>query len=425
MRKMPRGYERGAHRTDPDYAPSVEIFDNLTHQEIHTGVQQLDPAALSTGRQAWQGSATGVAEAVEQAHSEIRSAIADGWRGGAAQQAADAVRSFEQTGQQLADVMATVAQRLGQAGDAAEALRAAVAEPSSTTPDLAAALLDPSQATNNATMQKATEHSRQDVVAAMDSIYTNAFIPSGSGIPAFPGSEVSTAPEPTDSTPAAIVAPVPISADSAGIFVAQPVSASMSVTGPVVTPDQQTTPATTATEPAPAATPTTSPLATPAATGPAPVAPPTVPAAAQAPTPVAAAIAAQDTARIGPGTPVTAASASPQVTVPTMPGTATGPAHDERKREERKSDSNGDAVTGVGAGAMGGLMGGALAATETPRQGGSSTVARPTPPEDEDDDLHFIDDELTFLEPADESGELIGAMDPTTPAVLGEWSELE
>src|SRR5258708_40272161 len=80
MRKMPRTYERGAHRTDPDYAPSVEIFDNLSHQEIHEGVQQLNPAVLSEGQQAWQGSATGLADAVEQAHTEIRSAIADGWR---------------------------------------------------------------------------------------------------------------------------------------------------------------------------------------------------------------------------------------------------------------------------------------------------------------------------------------------------------
>jgi hypothetical protein len=114
------------------------------------------------------------------------------------------------------------------------------------------------------------------------------------------------------------------------------------------------------------------------------------------------------------------------VLTPTVPGVGGPTADDEkRKRDERRQDSNGDAVTGVGAGAMGGLMGGALAATEAPRQGGSSLPARAAHPEDEDDSLHFVDDELTFLEPGDEAGELIGAMDPTTPPVLGEWSELE
>lgn len=82
MRELPTNAERGEHtRHDPDYAPNVEIFDNLTHRRIHAGVQLLDPAALSAGQQAWQGSATGVADAVSQAHTEIRALIADGWRG--------------------------------------------------------------------------------------------------------------------------------------------------------------------------------------------------------------------------------------------------------------------------------------------------------------------------------------------------------
>ncbi|WP_406232699.1 hypothetical protein [Nocardia sp. NBC_01009] len=430
MRKLPRTAEHGAHRTDPDYAPNVEIFDSLTHQDIHAGVQLLDPAALSAGKQAWQGSATGLAEAVEQAHNEIRAAIADGWRGSAAQQAADAVHQFEQSGQQLADVMSTVAQRLGQAGDAAEALRAAVVEPSSATPDLAAALLDPAQATSNTATQKATEHSRQDVVQAMDSIYTNAFIPSGSGIPAFPDETTGAAPQEPGSTSTPQQAmPVSAADSTMGMLTAQHIS--------TPAPLAETPESTAAEETAPAAASETTPAAvspaagslgsTAAATGgldTTPAAPRVVAAAAEQPASGPAAITLDRAPRTASGTPVVAAATVAPSTVPGSGGNATA-ADEERKREERRKDSNSDAVSGIGAGAMGGMMGGALAAADTPRQSASSPQRAAQSDYEDDDDLHFVDDELTFLEPADEAGELIGAMDPTTPPVLGEWSEYE
>ncbi|WP_156516423.1 WXG100 family type VII secretion target, partial [Nocardia arizonensis] len=207
MREMPVGAQRAPHtRTDPDYAPDVEVFDNLTHSRIHDGVQQLDPAALAAGQQVWQGSAHGLADAVAQAHTDIRGLIADGWRGGAADSAAEAVRAFERDGQQLADVMSTVAQRLGQASDAAESLRAAVGEPPSQQPDLDAALLDPGQATANSAAQKFAENARQDAVAAMDGIYTGAFIRSGAGVPAF-----------TDITQGGETSPAAVSLSSAAV----------------------------------------------------------------------------------------------------------------------------------------------------------------------------------------------------------------
>jgi uncharacterized protein YukE len=427
MRKLPRIAERGAHRTDPDYAPSVEIFDNLSHQDIHTGVQLLNPAMLTAGKQAWDGSATGLAEAVEQAHNEIRSTIADGWRGGAAQQAADAVQQFEQSGQQLADVMSTVAQRLGQAGDAAEALRAAVVEPPSATTDLDAALLDPGQATSNIAGQKAIEHSRQDIVQAMDSIYSDAFISSGSGIPAFPDDATDAAPPAagTTRTPQQTATTAALDGNT-GMPAAQQISA----TTPLPTAPEQTT----AEETAPAATETTPTSVTPAAaslgnTGiptadTAPAAPRVVSAATESPVPGPATITPGRSARTASGTPVAAAATTVTPTVPGSGGSANA-ADDERKREERRKDSNSDAVNGMGAGAMGGMMGGALAAAETPRQSSSSPARAPQFDYEDDDDLHFVDDELTFLEPPDETGELIGAMDPTTPPVLGEWAEYE
>ncbi|WP_370010359.1 PPE domain-containing protein [Nocardia cyriacigeorgica] len=440
MRDMPRSAERGAHqRVDPDYASTVEIFDNLSHQQIHAAVQQLAPATLLAGQQTWQNTATGLTDAIDQAHTEIRSAIADGWRGGAAQQAAAAVRDFEQLGRQLADVMTIVGQRLGQAGDAAEALRAAVPGPSDAEPDLAAALLDPARASENVSVAKSVEGSRQDVVRVMESIYTSAFIPTGTGIPAFPdavtGASVEAAPEGARPGPVSIV--VPDTGD--GRPVGQPSGVSGVVAGgpQPEAPAQPVAAAEEAAEPdAPA------PVTIPAAAAPVvPVAPETAP---QAPASTTLAAATAPAAAAVPAAPVDRPAAMP-VTAPATPVTAPasiagGPTatantspDDQRKREDKRQDSHGssgDAITGMSAGAMGGLMGGALAAADTTRSGPAPVAAKPAPAktdefDDEDDDLHYVDDELTFLEPGGEGGELIGSLDPTTPPVLGEWTEHE
>jgi hypothetical protein len=51
-------------------------------------------------------------------------------------------------------------------------------------------------------------------------------------------------------------------------------------------------------------------------------------------------------------------------------------------------------------------------------------AAKPIRRVDEDEDYYSeFDDEPTFLEPAEPGGELVGHLDPTTPPVLGEWSE--
>src|SRR5690242_2756164 len=172
--------------TDPDYAPTVEMFDHLTHRDIQRGVQELNPEIITAGRQAWQSSAAAMADAVQSAHTEIRGAIADGWRGGAAQLAADAVTAFERLGQELSDVMAVVGQRLAQANDAAETLRASVSQQVTAHPDLEAALLDPKQATANVAVQKSAENVRQDAVRVMDSVYAGVFLRTGDSVPAFP-----------------------------------------------------------------------------------------------------------------------------------------------------------------------------------------------------------------------------------------------
>ncbi|MEU4345106.1 hypothetical protein AB0H00_28275 [Nocardia sp. NPDC023852] len=425
MRKMPRAAERATHRrTDPAYAPNVEIFDNLTHAEIHAEVQLLNPAVLAGGEQAWADSAAGLADAIFQAHTEIRAAIADGWRGGAAESAVAVVRVFEQSGQDLADVLAVVSQRLGQASDAAEALRAAVSEPSGVTPDLAAALLDPTQATSNIDGQKEGEHARQDVVRAMNDIYAGVFIRTGTDVPAFPDEADDVAP----GAPAAeVTGTSPKALDGRFSSLHMPAqgtkSAGSSADG---APTDQTPAAAPATTTA-GATPTDTVVRADTPTN----APRVASVAAEAPQSV---IPAGTRLRAAPATstpaPTTTAAATPApIVVSTTPGTSNLVPAEERKRDERRTDNAGnDTVTGLGAGAVGGLMGGALATTDTPRPGSSvaaNAVGARTVHVDDEDDEFDLDDLPTYLEPSDDGGELIGSLDPTTPPVLGEWTEYE
>lgn len=431
MRKMPRESSRGEHtRTDPDYSPTSEVFDNMSHQEIHAKVQLLDPAALTAGQQAWQGSATGLGDAVTQAHTDIRGAIANGWRGAAADQAATAMQAFEQHGQDLADVLAAVAVRLGQAGDAAEALRAAVPGASGAEPDLNAALLNPGQASANVDSQKVAENARLDVVQAMETIYAGAFLTTGSGIPAFPDESTETATGSNGSTApvSAVVAPA-LSPDTVGALPGGFLSTVAATTDLPVE-------ASTVEEEQPVEEPTEAAAAE--AESPAPDTT-VAPAAAEAPAQTVSTAttsasttfpAATAPAAATPGVPIAPAAATAPASMSTLAPLGTGTAtttEDNRKREERRPDSSSDAVTGLGAGAMGGLMGGALAAGDTSRPGSGmpAPTVRPGNDDFDDDELHFSDDELTFLEPADEAGELIGSMDPTTPPVLGEWTERE
>ncbi|UAK34938.1 hypothetical protein K8O92_14560 [Nocardia asteroides] len=428
MREMPRAGERATHRrTDPAYAPNVEMFDNLTHTEIHAKVQLLDPAVLAGGKQAWSDAAAHLADAIFQAHTGIRAAIADGWRGSAAKNADAVVRVFEQSGQDLADVFAVVSQRLGQASDAAEALRAAVSEPSADAPDLAGALLDPSRATSNVEGQKASEHARQDVVRAMNDIYAGVFVQTGTDVPAFPDEtdqQAATAPTATPTskitgtTPDAPPMPLGTHPQEPSGAAEQHVSAAPADQTP--TTDSPETSAAAVT-PAGATVPGEIPAST---------APGVAPAAAPLPTVAAASVLRTAPSASASGPTTTSASAGQPTIVPTVPGVGGQvPPEEQRKRDERrKNDDSGDAaVTGLGAGAMGGLMGGALAAVDTPRAGSSvaagAATARTAPIDDEDDEYDL--DDLTFLEPSDDGGELIGSLDPTTPPVLGEWTEYE
>lgn len=429
--------------TDPDYAPTVEVFDNLTHTDIQRGVLELDPEVLTQGRQAWYGAAAGMADAVQAAHTEIRGAIADGWRGDAAQLAADAVTAFERLGQQLSDVMAVVGQRLGQANDAAETLRAAVSQQTVVTPNLEAALLDPQQATMNVALQKSTENLRQDAVRVMESVYAGVFLRTGDNVPAFP--EGSMYPNPATEYPGPdSTAPGGGSADLAGDAAVPKVVPTTNIrpdAGPITAPpadrpdhpDRPAADGPAAVAPAAATAPA---AAVPMAAAPASTPPSTVaPAAAvpgepvvTAPNPVVPqqkpAMVAAPAAPSVPVAPVAAARVCPATTGGTTPA-SNSQSSDQDKRDQDHS-SGGDAVSGMGAGVMGGLAGGAFAAGDAVRQGTSGSIAPAMPRREDDEDEDYyseFEDEPTFLEAAEPGGELVGQLEPTTPPVLGEWSE--
>ncbi|WP_062995306.1 PPE domain-containing protein [Nocardia mikamii] len=437
--------------TDPDYAPTVEMFDHLTHRDIQRGVQELNPEIITAGRQAWQSSAAALADAVQSAHTEIRGAIADGWRGGGAQLAADAVTAFERLGQQLSDVMAVVGQRLAQANDAAETLRASVSQQVTAHPDLEAALLDPKQATANVAVQKSAENVRQDAVRVMDSVYAGVFLRTGDSVPAFPDGGMY--PNPAVVQPGnEATAPGGGSADLIGRATGAQVTPTVDgPPGPEAAPANR--PAAPADDPADGDRPGGDQQVSdrPAAVAPAAAAPALV----EPSTPVHSTLAGAAVPEapvvvtanpvVTPSKPSSAAHSVPAVAAPAgVPGVvpaaavagpagaATTPAStaqnsDATKRDDHDQDHPGaDSMSGMGAGIVGGLAGGAFAAGDAVRQGPSTPVAAKPIRRDEDEDEDYyseFDDEPTFLEPAEPGGELVGILDPTTPPVLGEWSE--
>ncbi|MDO3645411.1 WXG100 family type VII secretion target [Nocardia mangyaensis] len=440
-------------RTDPDYVSVVEVFDNLSHAEIHRAVGQLDPAALASAGELFLITSTGLGDSVDSAHSEIRAAIADGWRGTAAQQAADAVRDFEQAGRKIADVLTAVGVRLSQAGDAAESLRTAIAEPAGTQPDPAAALLDSGQAADNATIVREAENARLDAVQAMESIYAGAFLPTGSGVPSFPEIDTATGTvtasavsgavsgAPSGATPGSPIQSATASADDSGATVAAGFVPStvgpdtVSTTpgsgqpGSGNTTGTATSTASAATAPATGASPRTG-----VPSRPAPGTPATSSAGTSAPaSPVGYAKPSttdprnrRDRTGPGAGSHTGAGSTTAASTTDTTSGTETVASATDAVADGRGA-AGGEVAAGMGAGAMGGLLGGALAASDQTRQPGGPRKPAPEPePEDEDDEfLRFLDEEPTYLEPADEVNALIGKLEPTSPPVLGEWTERE
>ncbi|MEV0684664.1 hypothetical protein AB0I35_12450 [Nocardia sp. NPDC050378] len=428
----------GAPGTDPDYVAVVEVFDSLSHSEIHTAVQQLDPAALSSGGQLYLGAATAVGDEVDNAHAEIRAAIADGWRGSAAQSAVDALRTFEQVGRQIADVLTAVGVRLCQAGDAAESIRAAVAEPAAAQPDPDGALLDPQRATDNATISREAENARLDAVQAMETIYAGAFVPTGSGVPAF--GEISAGTTDVEvggalgAVPSSVVTAVSGEGSDAAVTGAAAGNAD-AVRGPTadgsgaaVSPASVSS-STASTSLFTGGSTAVAPAATAAGAGTSSALSGAGGSVAANGVPVAGPVPAGALGRAGKRANASRKESWSSSTQAASLGESGSPATRSASSEDVRQDptvAGGEAAAGMSAGAIGGLMGGAMVAAEHTRApGGPRPPAQPDIEDDDDEFLRFLEEEPTFLEPADEVNPLIGKLEPTSPAVLGEWTEQE
>ncbi|WP_067491308.1 WXG100 family type VII secretion target [Nocardia ignorata] len=430
----------GAPGTDPDYVAVVEVFDSLSHSEIHTAVQQLDPAALSSGGQLYLTAATAVGDEVDNAHAEIRAAIADGWRGSAARSAVDALRTFEQVGRQIADVLTAVGVRLCQAGDAAESIRAAVAEPAAAQPDPDGALLDPQQATDNATISREAENARLDAVRAMETIYAGAFVPTGSGVPAF--GEISSGTTDVEvggalgAVPSSVVtavsgegSDVAVTDTAAGSAVGDAVGGSTADgSGAVVSPASVSS-STASTSLFTGGSAAVAPAATASGTGTSSALSGAGGSVAANGVPVAGPVPAGTLGRTGKRANASRKESGSPATQAASLGESGSPATRSASSEDVRQDptvAGGEAAAGMSAGAIGGLMGGAMvAADHTRAPGGPRPPAQPDIEDDDDEFLRFLEEEPTFLEPADEVNPLIGKLEPTSPAVLGEWTEQE
>ncbi|NKX88415.1 WXG100 family type VII secretion target [Nocardia coubleae] len=430
----------GAPGTDPDYVAVVEVFDSLSHSEIHTAVQQLDPAALSSGGQLYLTAATAVGDEVDNAHAEIRAAIADGWRGSAAQSAVDALRTFEQVGRQIADVLTAVGVRLCQAGDAAESIRAAVAEPAAAQPDPDGALLDPQQATDNATISREAENARLDAVQAMETIYAGAFVPTGSGVPAFGetssgttdvavGSALGAAPSSVATVVSGEGSDVAVTGAAAGSAVGDAVAGSTADgSGAVVSPASVSS-STASTSLFTGGSAAVAPAAVASGAGASSAVPGAGGSVAASGVPVVGPVPAGTLGRTGKRANASRKESGSPATQVVSLGESGSPATRAASSEDVRQDptvAGGEAAAGMSAGAIGGLMGGAMvAADHTRAPGGPRPPAQPDIEDDDDEFLRFLEEEPTFLEPADEVNPLIGKLEPTSPAVLGEWTEQE
>ncbi|MGW5316317.1 WXG100 family type VII secretion target [Nocardia thailandica] len=408
---------------DPDYVAAIENFDQLSHADIHAAVDRLDPAVLADGGRVFTGAGSEFGDAVARAHGEIRAAIADGWRGAAAERAAATVTAFEQAGQQITQVLTAVGQRLTQAGDAAEAIRAAVPAPSGDRPDPGAALLDPARAEANAAASRAAENARLDAVRVMDEVYAGTLLTTGSGVPAFvgltgvPQAGLPAAPEIIVATANSDTAAPGGTAPGGETAADGPAPGATAPGAGGGAPHDGTQAAgTTGTD---RLLTTGAPAATAGAGGTEPAARQGVPAVGSAPSGVSVPRSAPG-AGAGPG----AGSGLPGA-VPGAGGRV-GRTTAASTGEDRKDQagSAGDTTSGLAAGAMGGMLGGALAVSDSARPAGQRPPAGAQ--DDEDDDfLHFTEEDLTYLEPADEENPLIGPLAPTTPAVVGEWTGRE
>ncbi len=418
--------------TDPNYVSMLEEFAGLSHEEIYAKTRAIDPGALQALSATWHEVSVAFERQRASTMLGVLAEIGNGWQGRAAAAAADGVEAFFRSAQRTTEVLTAVSMRLGEAAHAGEAVKIAVAPPVAGDPValLPGAVLNPSAAGDTTALQEEKEAARRDAVRAMSTIYAKSFAPAGDNVPAFgasaaPGGAVVRMTVSSNSRPGTGAATGTATSGSGGHRV-----------GTAAGPDQPGTPNPAAGRPAtavPASTElplTDQPGADPAGTGPAAASPATMPAAALGAGQTAA--PASTFATTWPGGDADRASYN-TTGGPGQPGVNTGTlATPGAKRKDEDREREGVAgLTGLGVGALGGGMAGAIAAgSDTVRPVAGTAAAGKGAPigmvpagrkaDGEDDTEHLTP---TYLVTMDNASELIGELDPASPAVLGEWDE--
>ncbi|MBO0853444.1 MAG: hypothetical protein J2P18_06720 [Nocardia sp.] len=171
--------------TDPEYISAMEHFESMPHEKIYAGTQRIDPAEILRASLTWlEGAATLTGSIpITRSGTELTMDQA-GWRGAAADAAADSVHSFAAALADLAEVFGEVGARLGAVSAAAETVKIAVAPPGDTGP--VGAIARALGAAHVIDAQIVREVLRQEAVMAMNTIYKPAYSAAGTGVPALP-----------------------------------------------------------------------------------------------------------------------------------------------------------------------------------------------------------------------------------------------
>ncbi|MEV6769762.1 hypothetical protein AB0N05_14155 [Nocardia sp. NPDC051030] len=246
LRRNAQQSQQGAEReqarvshagTDPDYIQQLEHFPALSHEEIYTRVQAMDPAAMHATADTWVSIANSLCGAAMGLHTTVQSVLSEGMQGRIASAADSAARQFVQDVLDVADIAHCTGHRISAAAYGAEALRKSVPPPPDSDmvpadgppapgPQLTGLLSGtgnssakvPSTSTeyvrltigstapdHSAALAAYREEQFQLALAALEANYIPIYPPAGSGVPAF---------NPLDSSAETAISPAPFTPPS-------------------------------------------------------------------------------------------------------------------------------------------------------------------------------------------------------------------
>lgn len=179
--------------TDPAYITAMEAFEGLAHDNIYSGVQQMQPGVMQQLGDKWvamaieiSGAATGLTMQTMSASADLEGAMADA--------AAAAGKRFLTEIADIHEVISTVGHRVKAVAFGAEVVRKTVPAPLTGIPTTAtdtplppaiAVLADAASPGAASSVEQQKEELRLQAVAAMNSGYKPTFRPAGENVPTF------------------------------------------------------------------------------------------------------------------------------------------------------------------------------------------------------------------------------------------------